>query len=86
MENSAGDFKDEHNEWIKRGFDEGAIVMVGTVHPGIGGAVFVRGNSMEEAQALVNQDPFVRERVVEAEILEIEPKKAIDELAWFTEG
>ncbi len=30
---------DGHNEWIKRGFDEGVFLMVGSLQPNLGGAI-----------------------------------------------
>lgn len=72
----ASDFMESHNQWIRRGFEDKVFLMVGSLQPGLGGVVFAHGELREELENRVNQDPFVVENVVTAEILEIEPKKA----------
>lgn len=71
----AGQFMDGHKEWIKRGFDDGVFLLVGNLQPNLGGALVVHNASLAELQARVNEDPFVAENVVSAEILEIAPSK-----------
>jgi uncharacterized protein YciI len=78
----AGEFMAEHNEWIKRGFDEGVFLLVGGLQPGLGGGVMAHNISLSELQARVNDDPFVKENVVSAEILEIAPAKADERLRF----
>lgn len=76
----ANDFMEGHNQWIRRGFEDKVFLMVGSLQHGLGGAVFAHGESREALENRVNQDPFVVEDVVTAEILEIEPKKADERL------
>lgn len=71
----AGEFMDGHNQWIKQGFDDGVFLLVGSLQPGLGGTVVAHGESLEAMQRRVNDDPFVAEKVVTAEILIIDPKK-----------
>jgi uncharacterized protein YciI len=71
----ASDFMEAHNRWIKRGFDDQVFLMVGSLQPGLGGSILVHGESREALENRVNQDPFVIEKVVTAEILEIDPKR-----------
>ena len=33
----AGQFMEGHNEWIKRGFDDGVFLLVGSLQPSMGG-------------------------------------------------
>lgn len=72
----AGQFMEGHNEWIKRGFDDGVFCLVGSLQPSLGGGIVAHNTSLEELQARVNDDPFVAENVVSAEVLEISPAKA----------
>lgn len=72
---SASEFMDGHNQWIKRGFDDGVFLMVGSLTAG-GGSVLAYGESREAIEQRVNADPFVVENVVAAEIHEVDPKKA----------
>ena len=72
----AGRFMDGHKEWIKRGFDDGVFLLAGSLQPNLGGGVVAHNTSLSDLQSRVNADPFVAEKVVTAEILEITPSKA----------
>jgi uncharacterized protein YciI len=65
----ASQFMEGHNAWIKRGFDDGVFLLVGSLRPNLGGGI-------------VSADPFVAENVVTAEILEIAPSKADERLKF----
>lgn len=78
----AGEYMDGHNEWIKRGFDDGVFLLVGSLQPNLGGSVLAYNASLAELQERVSLDPFVQENVVSAEILEIDPKKADERLKF----
>ncbi|MEG3628373.1 YciI family protein [Streptomyces poriticola] len=71
-----------HQEWIKRGLDDGVFLLVGGIRPGLGGAVLAHGTSPEELQKRVAEDPFVAQDVVTAEILEIAPGMADERLSF----
>ena len=72
----AGQFMDGHKEWIERGFDDGVFLLAGSLQPNLGGGIVAHNTSLPDLQSRVNTDPFVAERVVKAEILEITPSKA----------
>ncbi|HEX7025768.1 MAG TPA: hypothetical protein VF268_00860 [Gammaproteobacteria bacterium] len=72
----AGQFMEGHKEWLKRGFDDGVFLLAGSLQPGLGGAVVAHNTSRPELESRVNNDPFVAENVVSAEILKIAPSKA----------
>jgi uncharacterized protein YciI len=72
---SAGQFMAGHNDWIKRGFDDGVFLAVGSLQPNLGGGILAHNASLPELQSRVEADPFVAENVVKAEILEITPSK-----------
>lgn len=67
----APQFMEGHNAWIKRGFDDGVFLLVGSLQPNAGGAIIAHNASRAEVEARVREDPFVAEQVVTAEILEI---------------
>lgn len=69
----AAELMDDHLACIKRGFDDGIFLVGGNIMPRLGGALIAHGISRAELEKRVSNDPFVAERVVEAEILEIEP-------------
>lgn len=81
----AGDFMQGHNEWIKRGLDEGKFVLVGSIKPSAGGAIIAVDSSLAALQERVNADPFVVENIVRAEIVEIAPGKYDERLAFLAE-
>ncbi len=76
----ASTYMDGHNQWIRRGFEDGVFLLVGSLQPGLGGSVIAHGISREDLERRVDEDPFVAENIVTAEILEIEPKKADERL------
>jgi uncharacterized protein YciI len=71
----AGQFMDGHKAWIKRGFDDGVFLLVGSLQPNSGGGIVAHNTSLPDLQNRVNEDPFVAEKVVSVEILEIAPSK-----------
>jgi hypothetical protein len=54
-------------------FDDGVFLLVGSLQPDLGGGILAPGTSLSDLQSRVNGDPFVAEKVVSAEILEIAP-------------
>lgn len=78
----ASEFMDGHNQWIKRGFDDGVFLLVGSIQPNLGGSIIAHNLSLSELQARVDADPFVEKSIVTAEIIEISPKKADEKLQF----
>ena len=83
--NQAGQFMEGHKEWIERGIKDGVFVLVGSLQPNLGGAIMAHNASLSELQDRVNDDPFVAENIVSAEIIEITPAK-VDERLKFLLG
>ena len=71
----AGQFMADHNAWIAKGISDGVFLLVGSLQPQMGGAVIAHGVERSALEARVADDPFVRENVVTADILEISPSK-----------
>ena len=78
----ASQFMEGHNEWIRHGFDDGVFLLVGSLQPNLGGGIVAHNTTLSDLQSRVNNDPFVMENVVSAEILEITPAKADDRLKF----
>jgi len=78
----AGQFMDGHNQWIKSGFDDGVFLLVGSLAPNLGGGIVAHNTTLPDLQNRVNNDPFVEENIVTAEIVEITPAKADDRLKF----
>ena len=78
----AGQFMQGHKEWIKRGFDDGVFLLVGSLQPNLGGGILAHNAALSDLQNRVNDDPFVAENVVSAEILEITPSRTDERLKF----
>jgi len=76
----ASQFMEGHNEWIRRGFDDGVFLLAGSLQPGLGGGIVAYNTSLADLEIRVSGDPFVAENVVSAEILEIAPSKSDERL------
>jgi uncharacterized protein YciI len=72
----AGQFMEGHKQWIKRGFDDGVFLLIGNLQPQLGGGIVAHNTSLSDLQRRVNDDPFVTENVVSAEIIDIAPSRA----------
>ena len=68
-------FMEAHKAWIDQGLSDGVFLVVGSLKPNAGGAILAHGCCEDEIRRRVDQDPFVAENVVRAEILEIEPNR-----------
>jgi len=78
----AGQFMDGHKEWLKRGFDDGVFLLAGSLQPNLGGGIVAHGTTRPDLESRVEADPFVAEKVVEAEILEVSPARADERLSF----
>ena len=81
----ASQFMEGHKAWIKRGFDDGVFLLVGSLQPNLGGGILAHNASLADLQSRVNDDPFVAKNVVSAEILEIAPSRADERLGFLLE-
>jgi uncharacterized protein YciI len=77
-------FLEGHNAWIKRGFADGIFLLVGSLQPNSGGGILAHNTSLSDLQARMNDDPFVIQNVVSAEILEIAPTRTDERLGFLT--
>ena len=78
----ASQFMESHKTWIKRGFDDGVFLLAGSLEPGMGGGILAHNTSLADLEGRVNNDPFVAEDVVKAEIIELDPGKADERLEF----
>lgn len=76
----AGQFMEGHKEWIQRGFDDGVFLVTGSLQPNAGGGILAHNATLAELESRVNDDPFVAESVVKAEIIEISPSRTDERL------
>ena len=71
----AKDLMADHNAWIDHAFEDGTLLLVGSLQPGLGGVALARVRSRADLEDLVRRDPFVAEGVVSVEILEVAPSR-----------
>ena len=80
-----GELMEDHNDWIKRGFDDDVFLLAGSLQPGLGGGIVAHNTSLIDLQSRVNDDPFVAQNIVRAEILEITPAKSDERLHFLVD-
>ncbi len=71
--NLATEYMEGHNAWLKSGMDDNVFILAGSLQPNQGGAILAHNTTIEELHNRVNNDPFVSEKVVSFEIMEITP-------------
>jgi uncharacterized protein YciI len=69
-----------HRRWLQRGFDDGVFLLAGSLRPDLGGAVVAHNTTRAALQQRVDEDPFVVEGVVSAELLEVAVARADERL------
>jgi len=70
---TAADYAKEHNEWLKAGLDDGVFLLAGSLKSSSGGVIIAHMSTLQEIKDRVERDPFVREDIVKADIIEVEP-------------
>jgi uncharacterized protein YciI len=80
----AGALMPAHNAWIARGFDDGVFLVVGSLPQNQGGALLVHRTTRAQLEQRVQEDPFVAEGVVHAQVLELTPSRVDARLAFLT--
>lgn len=71
-----------HNDWIAQGFQDGTFLCVGSLSPAAGGAILSHGESRAAVEARMAADPLVVQRIVSAEIHEIDVKRTIPAMGF----
>lgn len=75
-------FMDGHNAWLRQGFEDGIFLAAGSLQPNGGGAILAHQADRTAIEARIQDDPFVREGVVSADILEFTPGRTDERLAF----
>jgi uncharacterized protein YciI len=78
----ASDHMEGHSDWIRQGVDDAVFLLVGSVSGGQGGAIIAHGVTRADIEMRLEADPFVAERIVVPEIIEIEPGAVDHRLAF----
>lgn len=62
-----------HREFLKKGYENGMLLMSGPQVPRIGGFAIARGETMEKVAEFFKDDPYQKEGVAKYEFMEINP-------------
>ena len=79
---SAKQFVQEHVEWLDQGMKDGFILAAGSLRPDVGGAILAHNISETELNEKLQQDPFITEDVVQAEVMEFAASKTDERLSF----
>lgn len=85
QKSKASDYMADHNAWIARGFDDGVFLLVGSLKPQGGGAIFATVIDLASLEQRVAEDPFVREGIATPHIQELSPWRTDSQLAFLTD-
>ena len=80
-----GQFMQDHNAWLERGFDDGVFLVAGSLQPNPGGGIVCHDTTLDELNDRIDNDPFVAHKVVTAEIVELTPAVADERLKFLLE-
>jgi uncharacterized protein YciI len=70
-----------HDEYLDTNTKAGKFLLVGGLTARPGGMVLANINSRDELQAIIAEDPFVREHLVDIEEIEFKPSRYHESLA-----
>ncbi|UWZ59689.1 hypothetical protein Daura_22420 [Dactylosporangium aurantiacum] len=79
---AAGEYMAAHAAWIKQGVADGVFLLAGSLQPGLGGVPLAHNSTAEQLRQRVEEDPFVAEKIVDVEILEVAPGLTDERLAF----
>lgn len=65
----------EHREFLDRYYAKGLFLVSGPMQPRSGGVILTANASRESIEAAMAEDPFVRERISEYDIIEFTATK-----------
>jgi uncharacterized protein YciI len=81
----ASAYVDGHKAWLQQGFADGVLFYVGGRRGGGGNAIIAGGITSEDLLSRVNENPFVAEGVVTAEIIELDTTMSDPRLEFMVE-
>jgi len=81
----AAKFMQQHRDWLQQGFEQGVFLLAGSLNKGQGGGILATGVDKQALEQKIQQDPFVSEQVVSAEIYELEPSKFDTRLSFLAD-
>ncbi len=77
---AAAEYMAAHNDWIKKGFDDGVFLCTGSLTNSQGGAILAHNEPRDAYNKRISNDPFVQNGVVIPETSEFSPVQMTDAL------
>lgn len=71
-------FLKQHNEFLEKFYAQKKFLASGRRENRVGGVIIVLSNDLEEAKAIMQQDPFYQNAVADYDYLKFEPTKFLD--------
>lgn len=69
-----------HVAFLKKYYASGHFLVSGRQIPRVGGIILAVGESREQVEAIVNEDPFIQHRVAKARIVEFRASQRADDM------
>ncbi|ALI99455.1 YciI family protein [Rufibacter tibetensis] len=79
-------FMAEHMTFVEKGYSSGHFLASGRKVPRDGGLIFCKASGKPEVEALMQDDPFVYQDLVELRIVEFVTSRAVEGLSGLAEG
>ncbi|MEP2705905.1 MAG: YciI family protein [Roseibium sp.] len=70
---------ESHRAFLKANYDAGCFLVSGPKDPRIGGVILARGQSCEEIERIIENDPFKRECVADYAVIQFVPVMSADD-------
>jgi uncharacterized protein YciI len=64
-----------HRLWLDKYYASGHFIISGAKNPRTGGIIIAKGNSLEQIQQIIAEDPFKIHQLAEYEIIEVNVSK-----------
>jgi len=65
-----------HVAWLRKGYEDGVFLASGRRVPRTGGVILAKGDSLEEVEARLSEDPFQRLGLAKVEIIPFQASMA----------
>lgn len=68
----------EHRTFLEKHYVSGELLISGPQNPRTGGVIVTHEMTREAAEAMLAEDPFVREGIAEYQLVEFKPTRALN--------
>lgn len=66
----------EHNHYLEKYYAQGHFICSGRKNPRTGGIILARGESRQQLEKIIQDDPFWQQQIADYQITEFIPSKA----------